>query len=80
MAKSSSTMCFFFALLLLASFEDETKMIVAGADEICEEILSCDFGLARCKEDCRKKHNGIGKCVRDEEVPQPQLCECRYNC
>ncbi|CAN0877486.1 Putative defensin-like protein 184 [Linum grandiflorum] len=79
MAKFSSTLCFFFALLFLASFEDETKMIVAGADDICEEVLSCDFGLARCKEDCRKKHNGVGNCVISV-VPQPQLCECRYNC
>ncbi|CAN0877480.1 hypothetical protein LINGRAHAP2_LOCUS11908 [Linum grandiflorum] len=54
-------------------------MIAAGADDVCEEVLSCDFGPARCKEDCRKKHNGVGNCVISGE-PQPQLCECRYNC
>ncbi|CAN0877472.1 Putative defensin-like protein 186 [Linum grandiflorum] len=79
MAKSSSILCFFFALLFLASFEDETKMTATGANDICEDAWSCDFGLARCQEDCQKKHNGVGNCVISV-VPMPQICECRYSC
>ncbi|CAN0877473.1 hypothetical protein LINGRAHAP2_LOCUS11903 [Linum grandiflorum] len=54
-------------------------MTATGANDICEDAWSCDFGLARCQEDCQKKHNGVGNCVISV-VPMPQICECRYSC